>query len=303
MVEGQLVPSRGMRNGPAVRRRRRWPWSRTGERDIAGVPRRATLLDPDLQARFERDGFVVVDILEPETVAELRRRHAQMDHERRTEWPWVEGFSTSVYDPRPEYRTAVLQLMDQHVAPALAGVLDDHQVIWANFLVKQPDADSVPPHVDWTFLDEDTFSSVTVWCPLSDTTATNGTLGVVRGSHRRIDFPRAANVPAYERCERVVEDLADRPVIPVRAGQAIIMDNRSVHFSTPNDTPEERVVVGCVLAPREAELHHYWSDEDGTLLRFAIDRSFYLSYVIGEPPAAAGGVLHVEPVGKAATIA
>jgi hypothetical protein len=266
---------------------------RLGHRSASDQPaarRRTTLLDPELQHRFEQDGYVVVDLLDEEALSAVAARYDAMDHERREHFDWVEGFSTSIYDARPEYRREVLDVMDEIVQPALAGVLDHYRIFWANFLVKQPGADPVPPHVDWTFLDEDRFSSVTIWCPLRDTTPENGTLGVVSGSHRRIDFLRAANVPTFERCVAAVADIEDRPVIPVRAGQAIVMDNRVVHFSTPNADDESRVVIGCVAGPVEAELHHYWMDEQERLLRFDIDRSFYLDYVIGEPPSRAGGV-------------
>jgi ectoine hydroxylase-related dioxygenase (phytanoyl-CoA dioxygenase family) len=170
--------------------------------------------------------------------------------------------------------------------------------MWANYLVKLPGADPVPLHVDWTFLDEDRFSSVTVWCPLLDTDESNGALGLVTGSQDRIDFVRIVNVPCYDRCEEAVSDLADRPVVPMRAGQAIIMDNRAVHFSTPNSTDERRVVAACVAGPVEADLHHYWLDPDDDVVRFDLDRRFYLTYQVGRPPAEAEGVRGREVVGS-----
>ncbi len=249
-----------------------------------------------LQEQFARDGFVVVDLLDDDTVAAISDRYAGMDHEQRDSYDWVEGFSTSIYDSRPGYRREVLEVMDQHVAPALDRVLAGYRIMWANFLVKQPGADPVPPHVDWTFLDEDRFSSVTVWTPLLDTSPANGALGVVRGSHRRIDFLRASNIPTFERCEAAVADIVDRPVLTMETGQAIIMDNRTVHFSTTNSDRTPRVAVGCVAGPVEADLHHYWNDEQDRLTRFTIDREFYLTYVIGTPPTAADGVLSTDLV-------
>ncbi|MEX0769026.1 MAG: phytanoyl-CoA dioxygenase family protein [Microthrixaceae bacterium] len=253
--------------------------------------RRKTLLNPDLQHQFEEFGFVVVDLIDHTTVSVLRERYDSMDHEQRTQFDWVDGFDTSIYDQRPEYRAQVFEVMEELITPALSSVLDDYRLMFANFIVKYPNSDWVPPHVDWTFLDEQQFSSVTVWCPLVDTNAANGTLGVVSGSHRRIDFLRPSNVPTYERCELAVADIEDRPVISVKAGQAIIMDNRVVHFSPPNTTESNRIAVGCVVGPSEAELHHYWMNEDAELMQFHIDRSFYLSYVIGNSPTTAGGVL------------
>jgi hypothetical protein len=254
------------------------------------VERRRTFLEPLLQDRFERDGFVVVDLIDPATVDRLRARYDELDHHHRESYDWVDGFDTSIYDSRPDYRAQVLELIEEHLSPALDRVLDRYRIMFANFVVKQPSSASVPPHVDWTFLDEDRFSSVTVWCPLVDTTEANGTLGLVTGSHRRIDFLRAANIPTFERCEEAVADIADRPLVPLTAGQAIILDNRVVHFSPPNTTRDQRVAIGCVAGPIEADLHHFWMDEQEQLLRFEIDRSFYLTYVIGEPPAHASGV-------------
>ena len=255
------------------------------------APRRNTLRDPELQRQFEDSGFVVVDLIDSETVLSLRQRYDSMDHEQRTQFDWVDGFNTSIYDKRPEYRAEVFDLMQEHISPALASLLEDYQIMFANFIVKDPHSDMVPPHVDWTFLDEEQFSSATVWCPLVDTTPANGTLGVVSGSHQRIDFLRPSNVPTYERCELAVADIEDRPVISLRAGQAIVMDNRVVHFSPPNTTELDRVAVGCVVGPREAELHHYWVNEDSELMKYQIDRSFYLDFVIGAPPTESGGVL------------
>lgn len=259
--------------------------------------RRRTFSDSDLQRQFEATGFVVVDLVDPETVRRLRAGYADMDHVHRDSYDWVNGFDTSIYDSRPEYRTEVLELIETHLAPGIDQVLERYRIMFANFVVKQPRSEAVPPHVDWTFLDESKYSSVTIWCPLVDTTVDNGTLGLVSGSHRRIDFLRAANIPTFERCEQAVADIEDRPVVSLRAGQAIILDNRVVHFSPPNVTETPRVAIGCVAGPLEAPLHHFWSDDNDQLLQFEIDRSFYLSYVIGRSPAEAGGVLATTKVG------
>jgi hypothetical protein len=186
----------------------------------------------------------------------------------------------------------VLRLLEAEFGPPLSSILQDYRIMWANFLAKEPNAHRVPLHVDWTFLDEDRFSSVTVWCPLADTDETNGALGVVAGSHRRVDFVRAVNVPCYDECERIASELGDHRVIPLEAGRAIVMDNRTIHFSTPNERGAPRLVAAAVLGPTECELHHYWRDPQDRLLRFELDRSFYLHYDVGQPPAEVEGALH-----------
>lgn len=249
-----------------------------------------------LQAAFARDGFVVVDLVGPEGVARLADRFEAQHHTPHDEWPWVHGFETSLYDPRRAYRAQVLHDAEAVLSKALEELLVDHRVMFANWVVKQPGADEVPLHADWTFLDEERYRSATVWCPIvdADLELDNGPLGVVVRSHEVIDFVRIANVPSYDRCVEAVASL-ERRVVPLRAGQAIVMDNRTVHFSTPNRSAEARVALGLVVGPSEAELHHYWLDPESNLRRFRLDRSFYLSYAIGSPEGTEG-VLGVDLV-------
>lgn len=173
------------------------------------MPRRRTLSDPDLQARFERDGFVIVDLIDDAAVDDLQRRYDALDHAPQAESPWVNGFETTLYDERYDYREQILADVEDVLSAAFAEVFVDHRVMFANYVVKLPHADQVPLHADWTFLDESRFSSATVWTPLVDTSVElrNGALGMVVGSQNCIDFLRIANVPAYDRCEAAVEEL------------------------------------------------------------------------------------------------
>jgi hypothetical protein len=268
---------------------------RLGRGDRSVPPEiRSTFRDPELQAHYERDGFVVVDLLTDDEVAAMNAAYGALDHRVPEAAPFAEGFHTSLYDPRVEYRRSVLDAFEEHVGPGLRRVLDDHRIFFANYTVKMPGGGPVPLHSDWTFLDEDRFSSATVWCPLVDTTERNGALGVVVGSHRRIDFLRIVNVGSFDRSQAAVADIEDRRVVPMRAGQAIVMDNRVVHFSPPNDSEGVRVAAACVVGPAEADLHHYWVDPEQNLVRFTLHPEFFLSYVIGQPPTDADGVIDMD---------
>lgn len=251
--------------------------------------RRRTLLDADQQAAFERDGFVVVDVIDAATVGELHRRYEALEHHRHTEYPWVDGFETTMHDPRYEARAQVLRDAEEVLQPAIDAVLDRYRIMFANYVVKRPHGDAVPIHADWTFLDESAFSSVTVRFPFEDCSVelANGPLGMVAGSHRRVDFVRVANIPTFERCEELSADL-DHVVPSLTAGQAIVMDNRVVHFSPPNHTDRTRVALGLVMGPVEAPMHHHWQHEDGRVLRFEVDPEFYLDYAIGQPEGTRG---------------
>jgi hypothetical protein len=249
-----------------------------------------TFLDRSLQADFERDGVVVVDLLEPPAVEDLWARYRALDHRHTRDSPFAEGFHTTPYDPRPTYRRAVGSAITAVLAPALARFLTGHQLFFENFAVKLPGAAEVPQHLDWSFVDETRFRSATVWCPLEDTDEENGALGVAIGSHRQVDFIRSVNRRELERYEAIAADCPEHRVIALRPGQAIVMDNRVVHFSPPNARPSPRVVAAGIVAPREADLLHHWHDAEGRVRCYVVDRSFFHHYRVGEPPVWTHGV-------------
>jgi hypothetical protein len=290
-MAGTRRAERSTPNGAAAGRPR-W-WRRQAEH-AAAPPR--TLLDPDLQARFEQDGYVVVDLLDHEALGRLRSGYERLEHAHDRESPFAAGFNTTLYDTRPAHRREVLAVLDDTVGRAIGAVLDDHRLYVANFAVKLPHSASVPFHLDWSFVDERYFTSVGVWCALYDTGARNGTLGMVRGSHRAVDRVRPVNDRAYERYEDNASGAPDEVLLPLRAGQAIVYDSRTVHFSPPNDTDRERVAAACGAAPAGAPLYHYWVGPDDRLVRYEVSRDFYLTYTVGSPPHEADGVLGAEPL-------
>ena len=247
-----------------------------------------TFRDPAVEDRFRTEGSVVIDLLDGDEVAELRRDFDQLDHDLHGDSPFASGFHTTMYDGRAEYRRAVLEAIERSMAAGLERHLVDHHVLFANFAAKLPGGDAVPHHLDWTFVDEDEFTSATVWCPLGSTDVGNGTLGVVVRSHGSVDFIRPVNRRDYA-LHAAVSSGQDQ-LLPLGPGQALVMDNRMVHFSSPNRSDETRVAAACVVAPRRAPIRHYWVDEDEQLVRLHLDREFFLSYEIGAGPRHAAGV-------------
>lgn len=245
---------------------------------------RPTLRDPGLQAAFERDGYVVAQVLDPAHLAGLLEAYAALEHHHEDWLPFAQGFHTTLYDARQDYRAQVAEAFDCWVAPGLDKVLADHRVQFANFQVKLPGAEHLPEHVDWTFVDETRVRSVTVWTATHDMDEANGGLGVAPESHRLVDFDRAVNQRFYDRHAAAVASIAERRPVVLRAGEAVIFDNRLLHYSTPNTTDRPRLAASCVASPAEEPVYHYWFDEDERAHRIRVTPEFWLSYVIGSDP-------------------
>ena len=105
--------------------------------------------------------------------------------------------------------------------------------------MKAPGEDSYTyPHQDWTFVDSPDYFSMTVWVALVDTHEQNGALGFIRGSHRFFDKPIGSPSPEFQTCPQGHEALLYEYLefVPLKAGEAVVFDNRTIHGATPNRT-------------------------------------------------------------------
>lgn len=250
---------------------------------------RATFKDPELQRRFEQDGYVVVPFLTPEEAAELDAAYDDLgpapgDPQRAC----IATFFT--WDT--EYKLAADRLIATALGPRIDELFDDHQVMPGNFVVKWPgDQSGFGLHQDLSILDETQFRSCEVWCALTDTDAANGQLWLTPGSHRWRHHIRG--IHAFPSLVQGQEDrVINRHSVaePLKAGEAIIFDHATYHFSLPNRTDRRRVAATIDLIPREAQHLHYFGDGQGRVDTYEIDASFWVEQnpfvLVQAPPSA-----------------
>lgn len=277
---------------PLHRMRRRFA-RRSGARQAGAPPTavRRTFRDPELQATFEREGYVVARVLDPEHLDGLLEAYAALDHHHEDWLPFADGFHTTVYDARRDYRRAIAAAFHQHLQPGLSTVLDDHDIQFANFQVKLPGAAFLPEHTDWTFVDESRARSVTVWTATHAISERHGAIGVAPGSHLVVGFDRAVNHRYYEVHAAAAASIAPRPIVELEPGEAVIFDNRLLHFSGPNLTDEPRLAASCIATPHGEPVYHYWFDEHDIAHRVEVGPEFWLAYEIGSDPRGVDGAI------------
>lgn len=231
------------------------------------------LRDPDHQAAFERDGYVVVPLLESDEVSELAALYHDLTPEHGP------AFLSTADTEDYEYRVAVDAGIRRISERAVQATFDDARMCLGVFLVKEPsdsDDGTVPVHQDWAMVDEDRFYSAGVWCPLVDTDEANGVIHFVAGTHRLGPTWRGPHLPTcYPELDEEIIAHHLTPV-PCRPGEGIVHDGRLVHWSPPNRSSEIRLVAGLRIISTGAELLHYDIEEDGTIIRHHVDDDFYL---------------------------
>ncbi|MEU3455296.1 phytanoyl-CoA dioxygenase family protein [Micromonospora sp. NPDC006766] len=136
------------------------------------------------------------------------------------------------------------------IVAAVADVIGPEIALEGGFLLSKPPGGDfrVPWHQDGVNdrIELDPTRSVTVWAALTDATAASGALEVVPGSWRAGYLPyRREDTTGGQRGRAlhtdVPPDSPDPVLVPVNAGQALLMDVRLLHRSGSNTTSGHRV--------------------------------------------------------------
>jgi hypothetical protein len=243
--------------------------------------------DPVYRARFERDGFVVVDLLTPEEVRSLRAQwHAADDPIQRM------PFNVTIMSADRVYRRHIHQAVRGIVAPHQQRLLEDARFCFGSLVAKPPSADGeglVPLHQDPSFIDESRADTYNFWIALQDVSLSDGCLWVVRGSHILNRHPRSNGAFfafPYPELRTSIESYAT--AIPLRSGQAIVTYQTLFHQSFSNAGQNVRLAASALAVPQDASLRHYyqpfgcWTED---LEVFNVDDDFYIEQTMNERPS------------------
>lgn len=251
---------------------------------------RKVLKDPQLEAAFQKDGFVKIPFLSSEEVEFLKSAFFDSLPERGGKIkPADENFDTdsiitydfTFIDKNVEYKKKVFDIIGAAFAPHVEKYLNNFKPIIANFIRKEEAGGEVPLHQNWAFVDEGKCTSVSIWCPLVDSTIENGTLQFVPGSHKRFGQHRGPMI-RWE-LEDIKEEIIANHLVPVeaKAGEAVILDDSVIHYSAINKTPGLRLTIQLILIPEEEPSIHYHLDHSKTEKKievFEVDHEFYMAF-------------------------
>ncbi|UCH41276.1 MAG: phytanoyl-CoA dioxygenase family protein [Gammaproteobacteria bacterium] len=155
------------------------------------------LSDPD-RARFESDGFLIVDrLIETDLVPRLQQAFADLFHGRfetgvrpdEVNWQYEDGdpsLTRQICNGWKANREIARVVLDESLGRAIAGLAGwpGVRIMIDNVIWKPPATRSLGFHQDSAYLAWFTPSDLlTCWIALDDTTADGGTIEFVRGSH------------------------------------------------------------------------------------------------------------------------
>lgn len=236
--------------------------------------------NPKDQSFFEENGYLLIDLLDPTEVKTLLDYYLQLNNDHIGDY----GFHVSMDNKNYDFINGVISTLESVILPKAERYFVPCKMFTGSFVVKEPRLNSfVPPHQDWSFTDDAQFNSVTVWTALQDTDIRNGAMAVLPGSHKWFTGPRASPSPGYITPFQAhgMDLFPYMKLIPMKAGQALIFENKTLHASPPNSTNIARIGAGIGITQADAPLLHYYvipGSEPQQLQSYEVDREFYFKY-------------------------
>lgn len=245
--------------------------------------------DPLLQKNFEEDGFVKIALLTKNDVEDLKTLfHTYFPN------PSKDFFSSS-YENDYFLKKEISEAIGKMMLPNLEKIFTNYTWFGSAFLSKGDGPRSeMPMHQDWTIVDETKYVALNIWTPLQNTTEENGTLEVIKGSHRWHQQLRAPTLPFFYDGFQNELKLQLTP-LPTLATEAIVLNQAIIHYSKANKTKTTRIALTTGIKSKDAPmLFHYWNknipneieqfkQEDDFLIRFTeFHEAIFKRPVLGE---------------------
>lgn len=251
---------------------------------------RRVMRDDALEAKFQRDGYVEIPFISKEEVDTLKQKYFDTlpssggqitASETGVTDSKLITYDFTFIDKNPDYKRQVFDIITSHFASHMNKWLDDYKPIIANYIHKKHEGGEVPLHQNWSFADEKKCSTVSIWCPLVDSTVQNGTLQVVPSSHKRFGEIRGPMVP-WE-LENVRQEIIDNYLIPLeaKAGDCVILDDSILHYSAINKTSGLRLTIQLICIPSELPSWHYHMNHAVSNTKvdiLEVDKDFYMEF-------------------------
>ncbi len=235
--------------------------------------------DPTVQAKFDKDGYVVIDLITAQEATSI----ASLFYKYYEHVP--SGFFSVAFNPDDTLKQEIFTYTDRIFEKALQANFTHFKKLGSTFLSKtKGEEGKVGVHQDWYVVDELNYYSATIWVPTEDANEQNGTLRVLPGSHLFFDNYRSNHIPIrYRGYEQLLWD--KMITVPIKAGQAFVLNHAVIHSSAPNHTDKERLVIAYGIAPAEASLSYFHQNEKGNVEQYAMPDDFFQKYYnIGERP-------------------
>lgn len=189
---------------------------------------------------------------------------------------------TTFLDSNKLYKESVRESLTPLFEQIIQKYIPDHKIIQINIFNKQPQSGYLSPHQNLTTVDEDFYTSLSIWIPLQDTDENNGCLYFLPNSQGKFEKYRNPyiNWPPL----KWSTDMNDYPLKPIKMnlGQILIFNDSLVHASPDNFSEISRVSFHGLAIPNHAS-PIYPRKNNHQIEIIEVDKDFWFYYSPGDP--------------------
>lgn len=235
---------------------------------------------------IHRDGFIVIqNFLNSDELENLKKKYntIQSDKQLDTTFSSYEGDNLL---KRKEINEAIKFAINR----SLNEILINYKPLTGVFISKPKNNinSKIKLHFDSNCIEEDNHESVVLWIPLNEVNEQNGALQVFKGSHQFMSKIRPFGAPfCYEKYYEFFEQHFMSPIC-MKAGDALLFFNRTLHYSDINKSETERISFRIDLIPTELNAVQYFHEKNmqkNKVKVFKIDDNYYERFTRDEIPS------------------
>lgn len=243
------------------------------------------VIDTQIQAKLDRDGFAVVGELSQDAINSLNVLIPQV--------PLAAGSSFYYSLLNNDFQTN--QLIQHQIQSALVAFFESHfhnyRTITESYLIKPAHtSDELFLHQDWCYTDEQLFKAYNVWIPMQDVNEENGALFFLPGSHTWFDTKRSGSLPTG-RIASTGESIHNSLVkCLAKKGEVVLFNPATFHGSFPNNSNTDRLIITTTVIDGYAPFLYYQKENDETVTVYELADNFFLkgleTLAVGQTPDA-----------------
>lgn len=195
--------------------------------------------DPVLQARFDREGYAVVPLVDPAEVERLSHEVARL-----CPVEWVSNIFDqwtylSIFDR--QRRGAISDFVKAALTPAIARLMTGVRVETGLVFQRRAGAEALTPHQHPPGMADFTDGMV-CWCPLFDCKEGSGALQVIPRSHGLLRHVLTPSTPYA--WQELPDEISRRLVtLTLCPGEAVFFAESLIHGSGPNRRDRTRIAL------------------------------------------------------------
>ena len=246
---------------------------------------RAVFKDSMLQQAIEERGYVTIPFLSEKEVDLLRSIYENNKSDRDSS-----EFHLSIWTSDVERKKVIHDEIVGVIKQKCIDLFDNYKHVVSNLAVKHPGQKSdFDLHQGINFVEEERFTSITLWIPLQDVNEENGCMQVIPRSHTFFNQPvRSQHYPTP--FENIKEHIKKNHLVnlEMKSGEAWIFNHRLLHCSPVNQSNHVRLATLNVMVPSEASVILYYKasnevqSESVEILEF-MESNYHLQNVYAKP--------------------